>query len=166
MSRHLRLYPDPDLTAVSRDVGDQEDIHGLVRDLVRICRAHRGLGLAAPQIGDNRRVFVLDPSAGTDLSRVSVHINPRIIKRKGGIALGAEGCLSIPGFESRVKRHKRIVLAWEDQRERERHHKWLSGLEARAAQHELDHLHGILFTRLLVGAERERAEVHLRRMVS
>ncbi len=165
MTRRLRLYPDPDLTAASRDVGSQEDIHGLVRDLVRICRAHRAVGIAAPQIGDNRRVFVLDTSAGEDLNKIRVYINPRIVKRKGGISLGVEGCLSIPGFEARVKRHKRIFLAGLDYRNREPQSGWLQGLAARAAQHELDHLGGVLFTDHLVGSERERAEVHLAGMV-
>ncbi|MCL6560291.1 MAG: peptide deformylase, partial [Firmicutes bacterium] len=105
--------------------------------------ANKGIGLAAPQVGVLRRLAVLDPSAGEDPAAKLVLVNP-VILVKEGVQIGEEGCLSIPGFREDVKRAYRVRVRAQD----------LDGnpfetegeeLLARAIQHEIDHLDGILF---------------------
>ncbi len=129
----------------------------LVEDLSDTVRAAEGLGLAAPQIGVLRRVFVLDLEALQIGKGVKAFINPEIVEKAGWV-VGEEGCLSIPGVYGEVGRFARIryraqVLQGEEMVEEEGE---LEGLPARAFQHELDHLNGVLFIDHLPFRERMR----------
>lgn len=141
--RPIRLFPDPILKTVCTeiDLADPE-LPGLVTDLIDTVAASPGVGLAAPQIGVAKRIFVVDlrPQPGHELI---VLINPEILSRDHP-KTGREGCLSIPDFTANVQRPQEIVI------------RGLSptgqplvlhseGLEAVCLQHELDHLDGILF---------------------
>ncbi|BDI31384.1 peptide deformylase [Capsulimonas corticalis] len=115
-----------------------EDIAELVSRMETIMRDANGVGLAAPQLGILKRIFVYD--AGDGFHAI---INPKILQRKGE-QLGVEGCLSIPGLYGDVLRANEVVVKGMDQygnpvRLRE------EGLGARVIQHEFDHLEGILF---------------------
>jgi len=98
----------------------------------------RGVGLAAPQVGVSKRVVVVD--AGDGLIEL---INPEIITREG-MATDSEGCLSIPGVTGEVQRAARVTVRALDREGREMEYEG-EGLLARAFQHEIDHLEGILF---------------------
>lgn len=119
------------------------ELDKLVADMFETMYAHKGVGLAAPQIGLSRRLTVIDCSAGEDESQKVVLINPVITKLEGS-QTGEEGCLSIPGFRENVKRaRKATVKAFNPKGDPVE----ITGedLFARAIQHETDHLNGILF---------------------
>lgn len=137
--RPLHLLGSPVLRQRSAEVGQStDDITQLIDDLFETMDASRGVGLAANQIGVARRVAVVD----ADEDRFEM-IDPVILESEGR-ALAEEGCLSIPEIYGEVSRPERIVLEATD-RYGNRYRKEATGLKARAIQHELDHLDGILF---------------------
>jgi len=111
----------------------------LVDDMIRIMRKANGIGLAAPQLGVLQRVIVISP----DGMRPTALINPRIVKAEGQM-IGQEGCLSIPGLYGDVTRAAYVEVEALDRKGRELTFE-LEGMPARVAQHEIDHLEGILF---------------------
>ncbi|MGO9242427.1 MAG: peptide deformylase [Bryobacteraceae bacterium] len=138
-------YGDPVLetpAAAVREFGTNE-LRELVESMFETMYASKGLGLAAPQIGVSQRVAVIDTSAGQDPAARLVLINPEIVAREGK-QVGEEGCLSIPGFREEVKRALKVRL-----RAQNVAGDWFETgageLLARALQHEVDHLDGILF---------------------
>ncbi|HEX9581217.1 MAG TPA: peptide deformylase [Gemmatimonadales bacterium] len=117
-----------------------EDTRRLVQDLFDTMRADKGIGLAANQIGELRRVAVVH--AGEDTDPV-VLINPVIVER-AGTHVAEEGCLSIPEIFADVKRAARVVVETLTE-SGERRRMEVTELAARAIQHEVDHLNGTLF---------------------
>lgn len=119
----------------------------LIDDLLESMRAAHGLGLAAPQIGVGLRVFVIempedkeDPNAGKQV----ILVNPEISKSEGE-QFGEEGCLSIPGYVGMIRRAMKVTVKGLNRKGKEVRVKG-EGLLARALQHEIDHLDGILYT--------------------
>ncbi|MFU8862962.1 MAG: peptide deformylase [Rhodobacterales bacterium] len=140
-------WPDPRLSTVCDPVEPQDDLGGLIRAMFDTMYAAPGRGLAAPQVGVLKRLFVMDCGWKDGEMTPMVCINPEIIHAEG-MAPGSEGCLSIPGVLAEVMRPERIVLRYFDQ-EGAAQEVPLDGFEARCAQHELDHLDGIVtFDRL------------------
>jgi peptide deformylase len=133
--------------------GITPDVERLVDDMIETMYAAPGVGLAAPQVGEPLRVFVVDVSVGRDPNGLLVMINPEFIERDG-TQLEEEGCLSVPGFNATVARPTRVVLKALDRTGQERHHQ-ATGLLARAFQHEMDHLDGLLFVDRLRGLKRD-----------
>ncbi len=137
-------WGDPRLKRNSEDVGDwSPDLDRLVADMFETAIAEEGVGLAAPQIGFNINLAVIDTSAGEDPTRKIVLINPEIV-REEGVQRGPEGCLSIPGIHEVLERPKQVWLknrrpdgTWYEQEGED--------LLARAFCHEIDHLRGRLF---------------------
>ena len=115
-----------------------EDVRRLIADMFETMDAAKGIGLAANQVGVARRVAVVD----VDDDRF-VMVNPRIVETEGR-ASAEEGCLSIPEIYADVTRPDRVVVEALDAEGRP-YRKEASGLKARAIQHEIDHLDGILF---------------------
>ena len=109
--------------------------------------AANGLGLAAPQIGVSERVIVVDvPDQSEDESGAATRValvNPEIVRAKGE-QLGPEGCLSVPGFYGEVRRASQVTVKGQDVQGKDVRLK-AEGLLARALQHEIDHLEGVLF---------------------
>lgn len=138
-------YPHPTLRHVSKPLArvDQE-LRGIVREMFALMYEANGVGLAANQVDLPYRLFVLnlqsDPEAKDE---EHVFVNP-VIKSRKGMAEAEEGCLSLPSLYGQVKRPERIVLNAYDLSGNELTLE-LDGLFARAAQHEIDHLDGILF---------------------
>jgi len=118
-----------------------ERLGELAREMFRIMYAAKGVGLAAPQVGVGVRLFVANPQ-GAPGGPEGVFINPRIIDREGQ-ALLEEGCLSVPGVRSRIKRNAVITVAAVDLAGRP-FEMTGEGLLARIFQHEVDHLAGTL----------------------
>ena len=122
-----------------------QKIKTLVQDLMDTMYAQNGVGLAAPQIGENVRIFVIDVSTGNEPLNPIVFINPKIIK-KSGACISHEGCLSFPEAYTDVKRYENVMVKALDTNGRSFVVEAKEGsLLARAIQHEFDHLDGVLF---------------------
>ena len=129
------------------------ELKEIVADMWETMYSAKGVGLAAPQIGLGKRISIIDVSAGEDETKKLLVINPSITNREGS-QVGEEGCLSIPGFREPVKRANKVIVEAQD----------VNGepirvegeeLLARALQHEIDHLNGILFLNHLSALKRD-----------
>lgn len=163
--RAIRIYPDPVLRVQCRAVTEfDESLRKLVADMIETMHAAPGIGLAAPQVGVDLRVAVVDLTTGEDPEQEHVLINPEIIHRQGQDT-DTEGCLSLPGITDKVDRPTHVRLKAVDVEgnpfELEADD-WL----ARAICHELDHLDGILFVDHLRGLRRERAKRQLKKLAA
>jgi peptide deformylase len=117
----------------------------LAEDMLDTMYAQNGVGLAAPQIGEHYRMFVIDVSTGNEPLNPLVFINPKIIK-KSGACISHEGCLSFPEAYTDVRRYANVMVKALDINGRSFVREAKDGnLLARAIQHEFDHLDGILF---------------------
>jgi peptide deformylase len=138
-------YPHPTLRRVSKPLKRVDaELHAIVREMFGLMYAAKGVGLAANQVDLPYRLFVInlesDPAAK---DKELVFLNPVLTSRKGN-AEAEEGCLSLPGLYADVKRPERVVLNAYDLAGHEVNME-IDGLLARAVQHEIDHLDGILF---------------------
>jgi peptide deformylase len=138
------------------------EVDTLIDDMIETMYAAPGIGLAAPQVGVPLRIFVVDVSVGRASGNLIVMINPEFVERDG-VQLEEEGCLSVPGFNATVVRPGRAVLKGLDRQGTE-HIIEATGLQARAFQHEMDHLDGTLFVDRLRGIKRELIVRKIRKM--
>lgn len=139
-------YGTPSLRQPSKEVHKVSNkIKDLVKDLLETMYAQNGVGLAAPQIGENYRIFVIDVSSGDEPLNPMVFINPKIIKKSGAF-ISSEGCLSFPEVFTEVRRYKNVTIKAQDSKGRSFVLNADGGtLLTRAIQHEYDHLDGVLF---------------------
>lgn len=137
------LYPNPSLREISKPVGEiTEDIRSRVHSMWPILYEEGGIGLAAPQVGWNVRLFLMNLDGRRGAGQEVVLINP-VIARKNGLAVAPEGCLSLPGVQGNVCRADMIYVVGKTLDGREVGVE-TGGLAARCIQHELDHLDGKL----------------------
>ena len=129
------------------------DVDKLIGDMIETMYAAPGVGLAAPQVGVPLRIFVVDISIGRDPSGLLVMVNPEFVERDG-MQFEEEGCLSVPGFNATVVRPTRAVVKGLD-RQGDVQQIEGTGLLARAFQHEMDHLDGMLFVDRIRGIKRD-----------
>jgi peptide deformylase len=154
MIRPILRYGARQLHEPAAEVAVFDDaLQRLVDDLIETMYAAPGIGLAATQIGVPLRVFVIDLSVGRDLNELIVMVNPAFVMRDG-TQLEEEGCLSAPGFNATVIRPQRAAVKGFDSRGTDRTIEG-TGLLARAFQHEMDHLDGVVFIDRLRGIKRE-----------
>ena len=137
-------YPEPVLAQPGEPVTEfNEELRKLVADLFETTYASQGIGLAAPQVGVSKRVTVIDLSQGKDPEQKLALINPEIIVSEGKV-YEEEGCLSFPDIREKVVRAAKVRIRAQDEKG-----KWFEmdgeDLLARAMQHEIDHLDGVLF---------------------
>jgi len=154
MIRPILRYGESLLHQPASDVPVVDDeVRRLVDDMIETMYAAPGVGLAAPQIGVARRLFVIDLSVGRRMADLIVMINPVFVEREG-MQLEEEGCLSVPGFNATVVRPARAVVRGLDRAGNEQ---TIEGREllARAFQHEMDHLDGTLFIDRLRGIKKD-----------
>ncbi|HEY8528903.1 MAG TPA: peptide deformylase [Paenibacillaceae bacterium] len=138
--RMIVQHPDPILRERAKEVTKfNANLHKLLDDLADTMYDAKGVGLAAPQIGILKRAFVVD----ADGSGLIELVNPEIVLKEGE-QFGPEGCLSIPGLQGDVRRAKRVVIRGQDRYGNPVEYEGVD-LLARAFQHELDHLNGVLF---------------------
>jgi peptide deformylase len=160
--RDIVRYGDPRLTAENAEVDPaKEDLSGLLADMVATCHAAPGVGLAAPQVGVNKRVAIVDLSVGADPNGVIVLVNPVIVETSGE-QKDEEGCLSVPDIAENVVRPARVRVRAADATGAVREIEG-TGLLARALCHETDHLNGTLFVDRLRGLKRELTWRKIRR---
>ena len=147
-ARPILIWPDPRLSEICAPAVFTAKTADLVRDLFDSMYAAAGRGLAAPQIGLLQRIFVMDAGWKDGAPTPRICINPKIMVTSDDTAKHPEGCLSLPGVTADVVRPALITLLSYDLDGQPR--QWaLQGFEAICAQHELDHLDGILtFDRL------------------
>lgn len=148
----ILTYPDELLKQVSSPVESVDDsLRGFIADLEETMRnGPGGVGIAAPQVGHLLRVAIVDVSSKPRIQQHGrlVLINPEITKWEG-MKVGREGCMSVPDFTGNVIRAEQIRLKYLDEQGEEQSIE-TGGYEARAIQHEMDHLDGMLFLDRLV----------------
>jgi peptide deformylase len=163
MIRSILKYGDTLLHEKARPVDAvTPEITRLIDDMIETMYAAPGVGLAAPQVGEPLRIFVVDVSVGRDPAGLYVMINPEFVERDG-MQLEEEGCLSLPGFNATVVRPSRAVLKGLDRHGEDQRLEGL-GLLARAFQHEMDHLDGTLFVDRLRGLKRDLIVRRIRKL--
>ena len=145
MTHPITKYGQPVLEQHAEPITefDTAELHKLVDDMFDSMYAARGVGLAAPQIGVGKRIAVIDLTTGEDPAQKIVLINPEIIEREGK-QVEEEGCLSLPEIREKVSRAAKVKVKAQDVTG-----EWFEvegeELLARAMQHEIDHLDGVLF---------------------
>jgi peptide deformylase len=130
-----------------------DELQAVIDDMIETMYAAPGIGLAAPQIGVPLRIFVVDLSLGHNPDDLIVMINPELVDQEG-MQLEEEGCLSVPGINATVVRPTRVVVRGLDRTGTPRNVEGTK-LQARALQHEMDHLDGRLFVDRLRGIKRD-----------
>lgn len=169
MKLPLAYYGNPLLRKKAEPIGEiTEAIRQLAADMIETMDANNGIGLAAPQIGQSIRLFVLRRYAvQEDGTRVItdpyVYINPKIVEHSEEEESEEEGCLSIPKIRMQVSRPKRIKVEATDLEGKAFTHD-LEGINARVVMHENDHINGVLFIDRVRGAARKRIEDELRQI--
>ncbi len=156
-------YPDPVLLSVGRPVGDEEFRNGLAQlaaDMFETMADAGGVGLAAPQVGLSKRMFVMDVPLEDGERERHVLINPEIIHIEGE-QVGDEGCLSFPGLYQVVKREMRVIARAQDVNGDE-FELDVVDLAARCILHETDHCDGIVFLDRMSPLKREWAKRKIR----
>jgi peptide deformylase len=156
-------YPDPVLESPGAPVVEfDERLQKLVADMFETMYAARGVGLAAPQVGVAKRLFVMDCSGGQDPKQKLALVNP-VVLRIEGEQMGDEGCLSFPGVYFAVQRSLRAVVAAQDARGEAFE---LDGLDltARCMLHETDHCDGIVFINHTTPLKREMVKRKMRKL--
>lgn len=135
------LHPNPILRQKAVAVSDAlaPEIQSLIPQMIEAMKGHRGIGLAAPQIGQSIRLIIVNHQDGP-----IAMINPVITKKSLLKKWGEEGCLSIPGVYGEVKRHQKVSVSYTDKNDKAQTLD-AEGLLARIVQHEIDHIDGILF---------------------
>ncbi len=148
----LLQYPDPRLKQVSTPVQNFDvQLQAFITDLERTMRAGPGgVGIAAPQVARFERIVIVDVSSKPKISHHGrlVLVNPEVLAWEGTV-MGREGCMSVPDYTGNIIRAEQIQLkAWDEHGKVQEYE--MQGFEARAVQHEIDHLDGILFLDRLV----------------
>lgn len=156
---HIAHYPEPVLLTIGKPVGEGEfnsDLERTVEDMFETMYRAGGVGLAAPQVFDSRRLFVMDVPDEEGKSNRLTFVNPEIVHIEGE-QIGEEGCLSFPGLFQTVQREMRVVVRAQD----------VNGavfeldvkdLAARCVLHETDHCDGIVFLDRMSALKRQLAK--------
>ena len=142
--RNIRTYGDSCLTKECKPVKEMNrKLEELIEDMLDTMYEANGVGLAAPQVGILKRIFVVDVGDEEGNNKPFVFVNPEILERNG-VQVGFEGCLSVPGKSGKVARAEKVrVKAFNaDMEEFEME---AEGFLARAIQHEYDHLNGVVY---------------------
>lgn len=141
----ILTYPNNFLRKVTRNVENIDgELQKLIESMAETMYAAPGVGLAANQVGDDRKILVFDTSSKEGTRSTEILINPRIVERHGETISEDEGCLSVPDFRSNVKRAESILVEAVD-RDGNPVSIEASGFLAIVLQHEIDHLEGKLF---------------------
>ena len=170
----IRVYPDPILRTQAKKIEEiTPEIIKLGKKMIKIMEEAKGIGLAGNQIGIDKCIFVIDRSKKSKFNVVSpdekklspkcqIFVNPDIIDKSGKLA-EEEGCLSFPGIFGTVSRPEKIVVSALDIEGNEVEIT-AEGIYARAFEHEIDHLNGVLFIDKLSPASRQSIATQLKQM--
>jgi len=155
------IYPDPILRKGGQPITEfGEELKALADRMMAAMYLEGGVGLAAPQVGIEQKLLVLNPSGSKDdRSGELVICNPKIMRKKKR-EFGEEGCLSFPGIQAEVERFIEITVVYQDVNGEEQVLK-CDGWLARIVQHEIDHLEGVYFVDRLTATEKLRVKSQL-----
>lgn len=164
--RVVKYLNDPVLEKPAADITEfnTPELDQLIEDMFETMYDSHGIGLAAPQIAVSKRLTVVDIAGGAEDEEPQriVLINPQIVKKEGK-QTGEEGCLSIPGFREPVSRAKKVIVRAQDATG-ETFEIEGEDLLARAFQHEIDHLNGVLFLSHLSSLKRDLIKRKIRKL--
>jgi len=164
MIRTILKYGAPELEKMSREVVEfDEDLKRLAADMLETMYAAPGVGLAAPQVGVNIRLIVVDPTAGEEQGHQTILANPEVVEEDGH-QKGEEGCLSFPGITSTVARPANVRVRGHDL-DGNAIELEADGLLARALCHEIDHLDGVLLVDRVSRLRRDMIKRRIRKLV-
>ncbi|MEM1160467.1 MAG: peptide deformylase [Pseudomonadota bacterium] len=166
MRRPILIHPDPRLRTVCDPITEfGEDIRALKDQMLGTMYEAPGLGLAAPQIGLTKRLLVMDcaKSDEGEMPSPMCIVNPEIVSRTDETAEREEGCLSIPGTFTQIKRPAAVRVRYQDEDGVE-HERDFEGLWATCVQHEMDHLDGKLFIDYLTATKRSMITQRMKRL--
>ena len=154
--RDILILPDKRLRAVSKPVGKIDAAtRRLVEEMFETMYAAPGIGLAAIQIGEPKRVVTMDLAKKDEAKQPQVFINPELISKSGDKNIHEEGCLSIPEYYEEVERPASVRIRYLDL-DGKQHEIDADGLLATCIQHEIDHLDGVLFIDHISKLKRDR----------
>lgn len=155
-SRPIIVLPDKKLRLVSSPVATVDaGVRALIEEMFQAMYEAPGIGLAAIQIGEPKRVVTLDLAKKDEEKQPQVFINPEITWSSDEKSVHEEGCLSIPEYYEEVERPARVRLRYTDL-DGKVHEEDAEGLFATCIQHEIDHLNGVLFVDYLSKLKRDR----------
>ena len=162
MIREIVKYPDSGLRKMCAPVVNFDgELRQLAKDMMETLYAAPGIGLAAPQIGVNKRLILVDLTVGSEQGHLYIAVNPQILEASGS-QYGEEGCLSVPDIAESVTRPNRVVIRAQDLDGKH----WelvAEELLARCFCHEMDHLDGVLFIDKLSPLKRNLVKRKLRK---
>lgn len=166
MELRLRIYPDPILRGKADDIVDfDSDLRELAEAMIATMHRERGIGLAAPQVGEARRLIIAsqmrDPE-DEDAEPLAL-VNPRVLAEGGELWTYEEGCLSIPGVSAPVSRRYEVEVEYQDL-DGDKHTLPADGMFARVLLHEIDHLNGRLFIDYLSTAQKSIIRTQLKKL--
>jgi peptide deformylase len=154
--RPILILPEPKLRAISKPVAKIDgEVRKLVEDMFETMYDAPGIGLAAIQVGVERRIVTIDTARDGEGKNPLALINPEIIAASDELSVYSEGCLSIPEYYEEVERPARVAIRFMDL-EGKLHEMEADGLFATCVQHEIDHLNGVLFIDHLSKLKRDR----------
>ncbi len=153
-------WPDPRLSTPCEPAVPGDGLRALAADMLETMYAAPGRGLAAPQVGRLVRLFVMDVGWRDGTPAPVVMVNPQILALGETRVVGPEGCLSIPGPTTQITRASEVAMRWTDL-DGASHQEVLTGFAAICAQHEYDHLDGILTLDRLSPEARAQAEAEV-----
>ena len=161
----IRKYPEKILKKKTTPIENiDSDTQQLIKNMFDTMYAARGIGLAANQVGILKRLCVIDTSQEKENNSIIVLINPLIIEKEGSIE-SPEGCLSIPGCSTGIKRAERVYVSGLDRNGKPINIEG-TGLLARALQHEIDHLDGLLIFDRMSPIKREFFKRRYKKLLS
>ncbi len=164
MIRPILKYGAPELQTKSTSIDRvDEELKTLAQDMLETMYAAPGIGLAAPQVGVNLRLIVIDISGGEETGHQMILTNPEVTEQEGTQEV-EEGCLSVPGFTAIVERPSRVHVIGQDL-EGNPQEIDAEGLLARAICHEIDHLDGILYLNRLSALKRDLIKRKIRKLI-
>ena len=144
MKREILQYPNPLLSRKAEEIREiTPEIRELAKDMAEAMYESRGVGLAAPQVGECCRLIVVDISGPEERADLMTLINPVVVHREGSVE-EEEGCLSVANFKAKVKRAQKVMVKAQDL-DGNAVELPGEGLMAVCLQHEIDHLDGVLF---------------------
>jgi len=157
----LVYAPDPILKRESKEIPQVDEHHRkFIKEMYEVMYKANGVGLAAPQVGENLRIFIIDAGAREEEKKPLTMINPKLISLGDEVVPYEEGCLSFPDHFAEINRPDRLIIEYIDENNNKQTLN-TDGFASRIIQHELDHLNGILFVDHL---SRLKRDVIIRKM--
>lgn len=154
MSIEVVKYPSDFLKRSASHVDDNVD--STIDVMIDVMYGSSGVGIAAPQLGIDQRIVIIDPSGGEDASKLLVMINPEITWMSREVEWGDESCLSVPGVSLRIQRARLVDVVYFDREKQRCTLESGDSWESRIIQHEIDHLNGVLIIDKAPQVERNR----------